>query len=180
MTEPEFRVTRVPHRSVSLLQIQESDSPTAAEGAARSLGAAGSHSEATGPRVFAIGPAEWLLIDYPLEDMRRRLLEDLGRATVRVTDVSAAFVSLRVEGHMARAVLASDVGPSWPARACRPGHYVRTRLAQADVILHCVGADAFELFADRGIAEHLEGWLAEQYEVQSRPGTFRSPGSRIH
>jgi len=177
MSDREFRVTRVSLRRVALLQIQESDSLTAR--AARSLGTCSSHREAAGPRAFAIGPAEWLLVDYPLEDVRRRLLEDLGRAIVRVTDVSAAFVSIRVEGYMAGAVLASDVGPSWATRACQPGQYVRTRLAQADVILHCVGADAFELFADRGIAEHLEGWLAEQYEAKSRPGAFLSPGSRI-
>jgi heterotetrameric sarcosine oxidase gamma subunit len=180
MSDRDFRVTRVSPRRVALLQIQESDSLAAAAGTARSLGTCSSHREANGPRAFAIGPAEWLLVDYPLEDMRRRLLEDLGRAIVRVTDVSAAFVSFRVEGDMARAVLTSDVGPSWAARASRPGQYVRTRLAQADVILHCVGADAFELFADRGIAEHLEEWLAERYEAQSRPRACRSAGSRIH
>ncbi len=170
MTQIEFQITRVPMRSVSLLQVHQDDSPEMATVAARSFGSAGpGNSATTGQRAYAIGPTEWLLIDYPIQELRRRLTEDLGRALVRVTDMSPAFVSLRVEGYAARAVLASDIGAPWAAQDARPGQYVRTRLAQADVILHCIGADAFELLADRSIAEHLEGWLAAQHKAQSPP-----------
>ena len=180
MAELEFRITRVAMRSVSLLQIHEHDRGAAAPITTRSFGNAGpEHGEASGPRAYAIGPTEWLLIDYPLQEVRRRLAADLGRALVRLTDVSGAFVSLRVEGNAARAVLASDIGAPWAAEGSRPGQYVRTRLAQVDVILHCIGADAFELLADRSIAEHLEGWLAAQYVAQCVPPTAEWLGNRL-
>ncbi len=180
MGELELRVTRIPARSVSLLQIHHSDSRVLAPLAARSFGAAGSgHSETAGPRAYAISPTEWLLVDYPLQEVRRRLAGDSGRALVRVTDISAAFVSLKVEGSAARAVLASDIGAPGMAQSSRPGQYVRTRLAQVDVILHCVGADAFELLADSSIAEHLEAWLEAQYRAHSPPACPGGSGTGI-
>jgi heterotetrameric sarcosine oxidase gamma subunit len=180
MAELEFRITRVPVRSVSLLQIHADGSAEAAPLAARSFAAAGrGHTETAGPRAFAVSPTEWLLIDYPLQEVRRRLAEDFGRALVRLTDISAAFVSLRVEGNAARAVLASEIGAPWAAGGSQPGQYVCTRLAQVDVILHCIGAEAFELLADRSFAEHLEGWLAAQYAAQAAPAPSRGPGTRI-
>lgn len=170
MVELEFRVTRVPARSVSLLQIHEEHSAHVAALAARLFGdAGGGQSEISGPHAYAIGPTEWLLIDFSLQEMRRRLGDALGRALVRVTDVSAAFTSLRVEGCAARAVLASDIGAPWAAQGSQPRQYVRTKLAQLDVVLHCIAAEAFEVLADRSIAEYLEGWLVAQYEAQSRP-----------
>jgi heterotetrameric sarcosine oxidase gamma subunit len=180
MAEHEFQTTRVPVCSVSLLQIHEGGSAEVAPLAARSFGDAGpGQSKTAGPRAFAISPTEWLLIDYPVQEVRRRLAEGLGRALVRLTDISAAFVSLRVEGNAARAVLASEIGAPWAAGGSQPGQYVCTRLAQVDVILHCVGAEAFELLADRSFAEHLEGWLAAQYAAQSAPAPSRGPGTGI-
>ena len=180
MVNLDFQVTRLRARNVSLLQIHQQDSAKLALVAGRPFGDAGSgYSEGAGPRAYAIGPTEWLLIDYSPQQVRRCLIEDLGRALVRVTDVSAAFASLRVEGHAARAVLASDIGTPRAVQDSRPGQYVRTKLAQVDVILHCIGADAFELLADRSIAEHLEGWLVAQYEAQSHPTGSGGRGS-IH
>ena len=180
MAELEFRITRIPVRSVSLLQIHEGDSGKEAPLAARSFGNAGrGQSETTGPRAFAIGPTEWLLIDYPLQEVRRRLAEDLGRALVRLTDISAGFVSFRVEGNAVRSVLASDIGAPWVAGGSQPGQYACTRLAQVDVILHCVGAEAFELLADRSFAEHLEGWLTAQYAAQSAPDASKGAATRV-
>jgi len=181
MSELEFRVTRRLVRNVSLLQIHQHDSREVVALAARSFGAAGiGRAETAGPRAYALGPTEWLLVDYPLQEVRRRLAEDLGRALVRLTDISSAFVALRVEGSAARVVLASDIGAPWAARDSRPGQYVRTRLAQVDVILHCIGADVFELLADRGIACHLEDWLAAQHAAQSVALPSARPGARIH
>jgi heterotetrameric sarcosine oxidase gamma subunit len=180
MAELDFQLTRVPARSVWLLQIHEDGSRDLASLAARPFGAAASgHSETAGPRAYALGPTEWLLVDYPLQEVRRRLAEELGRALVRVTDISAAFVSFRVEGNMARAVLASDIGAPWAAEGSRPGQYVRTRLAQVEVVLHCIGADAFELLADRSIAQHLEDWLAARYAAQATSTPPRMPGSSL-
>ena len=167
MTELEVRITRVGLRSASLLQIHPDDVQQWAPLAADTLGVPGTGQSMTeGPRAYSLGPTEWLLIDYPLQDVRRRLGAELGRALIRVTDISGAFTSLKVEGAGARAVLASDIGAPWAAQNSRPGQYVRTRLGQVDVVLHCVGHDSFELHVDRSVADHLEAWLAARYTEQ--------------
>jgi heterotetrameric sarcosine oxidase gamma subunit len=166
MTELEVRITRVGLRSASLLQIHPDDVQQWAPLAADTLGVPGAGQRTDGRRAYSLGPTEWLLIDYPLQDVRRRLGAELGRALIRVTDISGAFTSLKVEGAGARAVLASDIGAPWAAQNSRPGQYVRTRLGQVDVVLHCVGHDSFELHVDRSVADHLEAWLAARYTEQ--------------
>jgi heterotetrameric sarcosine oxidase gamma subunit len=179
MTEPGLRITHVGLRTVSLLQIHPDDVQKWAPLAADTLGEPGAGRSATeGPRAYSLGPTEWLLIDYPLQEVRRRLSADPGRVLVRVTDISAAFASLKVEGAGARAVLASDIGAPWAAQSSRPGQYVRTRLGHVEVVLHCVGDDSFELHVDRSVADHLEAWLEARYAEQipagvSDPGPLR-------
>jgi heterotetrameric sarcosine oxidase gamma subunit len=122
--------------------------------------------------VYAIGPAEWLLIDYSLEDMRRRLSADFGRSLVRLIDVSSAFTSLRIEGADARELFGSDTATLRAASSC-PGQYVRTRLAQFEVIMRCTGAHSFEVHVDRRAAEQLEAWLTAQYEIKTSNRTLQ-------
>jgi len=168
MMETELRITRVDALNASLLQIHPDDSQNVAPLARTVLGAARpGHSATVGPRAFSVGPTEWLLIDHSFQDVRRRLSTDLGRALVRVTDISAAFAALKVEGAGARAVLASDIGAPWVAHSSQPGQYVRTRLGHVEVVLHCVGDDSFELYVDRSVADHLEAWLAAQSAEQA-------------
>jgi heterotetrameric sarcosine oxidase gamma subunit len=171
MNESELLITRLSPRSASLLQIHGADLREAGPLAARVLGDPNpQHSSVSGPRAYVIGPTEWLLIDYSLGEVRRQLSRDLGRALVRVTDLSGAFTSLRIEGAAARTVLASDIGAPWMSAAGRPGQYARTRLGQIEVVLHCISTDAFELHVDRSVVDHLETWLLAQYEAQSPAG----------
>ncbi|HVW69890.1 MAG TPA: sarcosine oxidase subunit gamma family protein [Steroidobacteraceae bacterium] len=160
MVDGELTITRMDLQSASLLQISPEDHSDVARLAARAFGnhPAG-HSAAHGPRAYSIGPTEWLLINYSVDHLRRQLRTGLGRAHVRLTDVSAAFTSFKVEGSAARTVLANDISSSWVAHGSQPGQYVRTQLGQVEVLLHCVGPDAFELHVDRGAAEYLKGWL---------------------
>jgi heterotetrameric sarcosine oxidase gamma subunit len=175
MSESELLITRLSPRSTSLLQIHGRDIQAAAPLATRVLGAPDpGHSSVSGPRAYVIGPTEWLLIDYPLNEVRRHLSEDPGRVMVRVTDLSAALTSLRIEGAAARTVLASDIGAPWVAVTARTGQYARTRLGQIEVVVHCIGADAFELHVDRSLVDHLEAWLVAQHEAQS-PGPSGLP-----
>jgi heterotetrameric sarcosine oxidase gamma subunit len=172
MTELELRITRVGLRSATLLQIHPDDAQKMTPLAGSTFGGLPAGQSATqGPRAYSLGPTEWLLIDYPLEDVRRRLSSDVGRALVRVTDLSAAFASLKVEGSGARAVLASDIGAPWAAHSSQPGEYVRTRLGHVEVVLHCVGHDSFELHVDRSVADHLEAWL--EARVTESPRSLR-------
>jgi heterotetrameric sarcosine oxidase gamma subunit len=168
MNESELMIARLSPRNASLLQIHGGDIREASPLAARVLGDPDTdRSSVSGPRAYVIGPTEWLLIDYSLDDVRRQMSRCLGRVLVRVTDLSAAFASLRIEGAAARRVLASDIGAPWMAATARPGQYARTRLGQIEVVVHCVGSDAFELHVDRSVVDHLEAWLLAQYEAQS-------------
>ena len=159
--ESQLVITRLAPRSVALLQLhpaQAADIAPLVAGAG--VQADASEESATVARVFAVGPSEWLLMNYPLHELRRRLGARTGRGLMRLTDVSAAFTSLRVEGAAAREVLAADVGAPWIPQRGRPGQYGRTRLGQVEVVLHCLTEEVFELLVDRSLADYLEGWLA--------------------
>jgi heterotetrameric sarcosine oxidase gamma subunit len=167
----QLRITRTPLRSVSLLQIHQQELQSAALCAGSPFtDSPPGHSATQGPRAYAIGPAEWLLIDYGLQDLRRQLLRQSGQAVIRLTDMSSAFASLKIEGSAARTVLASDIGAPSAAHSSEPGQYVRTRLGQVEVVLQCVGAEAFELHVDRSLADYLEGWLEARYAEHADPG----------
>jgi heterotetrameric sarcosine oxidase gamma subunit len=159
---------------MSLLQIHGGDLEAMVPRITHLLGdSAVQRGTATEQCVYAIGPAEWLLIDYSLEDMRRCLIPVLGRSLVRLTDVSSAFISLRVEGAGARSLLDNVTAVSWAARSSRPGQYVRTRLAQFEIILRCIDADSFELHVDRGAADNLEAWMTEQHDIKMSNRTLQ-------
>jgi heterotetrameric sarcosine oxidase gamma subunit len=170
----ELVIKRCAPRSMSLLQIHGGDIEAMVPRITQLLGdLAVRRGIATEQCVYAIGPAEWLLIGYSLEDMRRRLIADWGRSLVRLTDLSSAFTSLRVEGAGARSLLGSDTAASWAARSSGPGEYVRTRLAQFEIILRCVDADSFELHVDRGTADSLEAWMNAQHEIEMSNRTLQ-------
>jgi sarcosine oxidase gamma subunit len=144
MTELELRITRVGLRSATLLQIHPDDAQKMTPLAGSPFGGLPAGQSATqGPRAYSLG----------------------------VTDLSAAFASLKVEGSGARAVLASDIGAPWAAHSSQPGEYVRTRLGHVEVVLHCVGHDSFELHVDRSVADHLEAWL--EARVTESPRSLR-------
>ena len=48
------------------------------------------------------------------------------------------------------------------------GQYVRTRLGQVEVVLHCLGEEIFELHVDRSLADYLQGWLAARNESPAK------------
>jgi heterotetrameric sarcosine oxidase gamma subunit len=168
MKGPELLVvTRLPALRVSLLQIHGTTVQTAEQLATRVLGNLGEHRSPTaGPRVYSIGPMEWLLIEHPIFEMRRRLKEGVARVLIRLTDVSDAFTSFDIRGAHTRSVLASDIGAPPVVSASRPGNYARTRLGQIEVILHCTGENAFEVHIDRSLADYFESWLAAQHSAR--------------
>ena len=174
VTDPACLITHMPARSITLLQIHTADVDRVAPLAGRAFDEpVAGFATYRGPRAYALAPTEWLLIDYPRDRMRRSL-EEFGDLPVRLTDVSAAFSCMQIEGSAARAVLATDIGASWMASSARPGNYVRTRLGQVEVVLQCTGDCSFELHVDRSVAAHLEQWLTAQFEMH-----FPSGGSQF-
>lgn len=166
MTESDWQIMRFSPRSVSLLQIHGNHGERARLLAAK-LGAACAESGSTASaRAFSIGPTEWLLVDFSLDEVRRRLSTGFGRMLMRITDVSAAFAALRIDGTAARTILASDIGSPRAVDFGSSGHYVRTRLGQIDVVLQCRGPEAFEVYVDRSLAEYFEAWLRAQYHAR--------------
>jgi heterotetrameric sarcosine oxidase gamma subunit len=167
VTEFPLQIVRFSPRNVSLLQFHSSRQEEGREFASR-FAADGADSDSfVRPRVYTIGPTEWLLIDCRTENVRRSLSASAGRALVRITDVSAAFASLRIKGGAARATLMSDISAPRIIECGRPGDYVRTRLAQIDVVLQCIGTDTFELHVDSSLVDYLESWLKAQYHART-------------
>ena len=163
-------ITRLTPRTVALLQLHPAggreDIVPLVAGVATDTDASNESGQAR--QMFSVSPSEWLLMNYPLHELRRRLGERTGRGLMRLTDVSAAFISLRVEGTGAREVLAADIGAPWMPQRGKPGQYVRTRLGQVEVVLHCLGEEIFELHVDRSLADYLEGWLAARNESPAK------------
>ena len=162
-------ITRLAPRTVALLQLHPAGPEDIAPLVTDAATDADAGNEAAPARqVFSMSPCEWLLMNYPLHELRRRLGARTGRSLMRLTDVSAAFISLRVEGTAAREVLAADIGAPWMPQRGKPGEYVRTRLGQVEVVLHCLGEEIFELHVDRSLADYLEGWLAARNESHAK------------
>lgn len=161
MRDRQLLITRMPQRAVSLLQIH-SQSGTIDSLDTQLLGS-GRATCTAGPRAYRMGPNDWLLVDHRLEHVRRHLIASLGRVLARLTDVSATFASLRVEGLAVRNVLATEnVGA---LASAQPGEYARVRLGCIDVVGQCLAEDAFELHVDHVLADSLVAWLVARYEA---------------
>jgi heterotetrameric sarcosine oxidase gamma subunit len=148
---------------MALLQIHGTTEQMAEQIASRALGKpAENSSPIVGPRVYLIGPMEWLLIDYSFNDVRRRLRHGDARAFVRLTDVSEAFISFRIRGAQACRVLPRDIATPLTHSSAGLGGYAKTRLGELEVILHCTGENAFDVHVDKKLADQLELWFAVQ------------------
>jgi heterotetrameric sarcosine oxidase gamma subunit len=166
MNAREFSIIRLSPKTVSLLQYHSDTEEVIKPLMDSLLDAKKGRAAATGARAYSIGPTEWLLVDYSLEDMRRRLHENCGRCLARITDLSAGFAILRVTGTATRRILASDISAPGVVDSAQPGDYARTRIARIEVILQCIGLDAFDLHLDRSLSEYLEKWLENQFMLQ--------------
>jgi sarcosine oxidase subunit gamma len=113
------------------------------------------------PRVFWLGPDEWLLQHRGdgsalFESLRTEILD----TTASLTDLSDAYVSFLVSGDGVRELLAKgctlDLHPgSFTGNAC-----AQTLLARADVLLAAMPADtSLQLLVRRTFAEYLASWL---------------------
>lgn len=116
-----------------------------------------------------LGPDEWLIVvggggEEPESDASAfcaRLDAAFRGHFVTVTDVSDAWCVLRLAGPAATEVLAKGCGLDIHARALPPGKVARSLLAKADVILHRLKPDAFEIYVARSYADYLWRWLED-------------------
>lgn len=122
------------------------------------------------PQSLWLGPAHWLLVGwrFPASALIERCSAGLAGLLHNAVDQSAAYAVLRIEGRGADEVLASGTGLDFrrrhfPLHGCRP-----TRLAQVPAVVVAVGADAFELYVDRGYGQYLLDWLEDSLAIAKR------------
>ncbi len=169
MNGPELLIRRLPAGAAALLRLHGEHLGPATESLDRHFaGTVRGRTAVRGPRAFALGEAEWLLIDYPRESLRRSL-RLLGRALVQLTDVSCSLVSFGIEGPASRSVLGIDGDRIWSEAARNSGEYARTRLGGIALIMQCIGRESFELHTDRDPLGHLESWIRHRCMMRLLP-----------
>ena len=119
----------------------------------------------TGARCAALwlGPDEWLIVDAPErgDEIAQSLRNALAGMRKSVTDVSAARTVVEISGADARVVLSKGCSLDMHASAFAPPQCAQTLLAKTSVVIQCVGADRFRLFARDSFAAYLAEWLID-------------------
>jgi len=109
-----------------------------------------------------LGPDEWLITgDGDGEALAPALQQALRTQFASVTDVSHAWCAIRLAGPNSRDVLSKGCSLDLHPRAFQPGHVTRSLLAQATVILHQTGDDAYDIVVRRSYADYLWQWLED-------------------
>ena len=116
------------------------------------------------PRVAWLAPGEWSIF-APAEDLAARIGEACAGLTHHLVDVSAGRRRWRIEGVLARDLLAKGCSLDTDPRVFGPGQCAQSLLAQVLVLLtplpSASGGAAFDLVADVSLAGHLRAWLAD-------------------
>lgn len=81
-----------------------------------------------------------------------------------VTPLSSSRCRICVEGTLARRVLARAAALDFDARQFKPGQFAMTGIHHTPVLIHCVGADAFHVYALRTFALAVWEWLVDAGE----------------
>ncbi len=81
-----------------------------------------------------------------------------------VTPLTSSRCRIRVEGALARRVLARAAAIDFDARSFKPGHFALTGIHHTPVLVHCVEGDAFHVYAMRTFALAVWEWLVDAGE----------------
>ena len=114
--------------------------------------------------LIRLGPDEWRLI-APLSDDGRlaaRLASGLAGGRGALVNVSSASTVISVAGEHAADLLATGAGIDLDPAAFPPGRAVRTRIGNAQALIHRRAEDAFELHVPRSYARSFWEWLEER------------------
>lgn len=115
-------------------------------------------------RVLCLGPADWLIVaNAPdIAHLREHIEREARHQGLAVVDQTHALATLRVQGRMARELLAKGCGLDLHPRSFAEGRCTRTRLAQLPVVIEYVEATAlFELHVARSYQTYLHSWLLD-------------------
>ena len=109
-----------------------------------------------------LGPDEWLITgDADGATLAEALQQALWMQFAGVTDLSHAWCAIPLAGPNARDVLSKGCGLDLHPCTFGPGNATRTLLAQATVVLHQTGDDAYDIFVRRSCADYLWRWLED-------------------
>ncbi len=114
-----------------------------------------------GALLIRLGPDEWRLT-APLSDDGRiaaRLASALAGGRGALVNVSSASTVITVAGEHAANLLATGTGIDLDPAAFPPGRAARTRIGNAQALVHRKAEDAFELHVPRSYARSFWEWL---------------------
>lgn len=104
--------------------------------------------------LFRVGPKQvWVLGAVPDSS-----------AGVYVTPLSSGRTRVLLEGGRARDVLSACALIDFHVTAFKPGQFVMTGIHHTPVVIHCIGAQAFHIYAMRSFALNVWEWLADQMQ----------------
>ena len=114
--------------------------------------------------LIRLGPDEWRL-SAPLSDdgaLAARLASGLADGQGALVNVSSATTVIAVTGERAADLLATGTGIDLDPAVFPPGRAVRTRIGNAQALLHRRAEDAFELHVPRSYARSFWEWLEDR------------------
>ena len=117
-----------------------------------------------GALLTRLGPDEWRLT-APLSDDGRtaaRLASALGGGRGALVNISSASTVITVAGEHAADLLATGTGIDLDPAAFPAGRAARTRIGNAQALVHRKAEDAFELHVPRSYARSFWEWLEER------------------
>lgn len=109
-----------------------------------------------GRTIFRTGPLQFWFVGPDHDDLAKRLA---GQCIV--TPLSHSRTRIFIEGAPARDVLAKGIPIDLHDSVFIPGMFAQTGLHHTPVLLHCVSADRFELYAMRTFAENIWEWITD-------------------
>jgi sarcosine oxidase subunit gamma len=112
--------------------------------------------EANGRTVMRVGPRQFWFIAPDTDDLEVRLAGHCA-----VTPLSHSRTRIFLDGAPARDVLAKGIALDFHGTAFTPGRFAMTGLHHTPVLVHCLAAHRFELYAPRTFALSIWEWLRD-------------------
>jgi sarcosine oxidase subunit gamma len=112
--------------------------------------------ECDGRTIFRIGPQQVWFVGPEPDDIAAKL-----RSVCAVTPLSHSRTRIFLDGPPARDVLAKGIPLDFHERVFTPGSFALTGLHHMPVLVHCVSANRFELYALRSYAMSVWDWLTD-------------------
>lgn len=106
--------------------------------------------------VMKIGPERYWIVDKPDSTLARELQ---GKAIV--TQLSNSRTRILIEGQHARSVLARSASLDFHPQSFGLQTFAMTGIHHTPVLIHCIGEQAFHIYAMRTFALSTWEWLAD-------------------